>query len=149
MAAQNQAAQFGSSAANQMALANQGAFNQAGQFGATQGMSAQLANQQAQMQANQQRMAAASQMGILGQQAFNTGQTIQGNQQQQGLLQQGLQQALINAARQQYGGYTGAPTTALNAPLDALGVTPAPQTTTNSMQPGLFNYLQLGAGIAG
>ena len=149
MAAQNQAAQFGSSAANQMALANQGAFNQAGQFGATQGMSAQLANQQAQMQANNARMAAAAQMAGLGQQAFGVGQTIQGNQQQQGLLQQSIQQALIDAARQQYGGYTGAPQTALQAPLAALGVTPTPQTTTNSMQPGLFNYLQLGAGMVG
>ena len=102
---------------------------------------------QAAMNDRTSRLGAASQLGGLGQQAFNTGQTIQGNQQQQGLLQQGIQQALIDAARQQYAGYTGAPTTALQAPLAALGVTPTPQTTTNSMQPGLFNYLQLGAGM--
>ena len=149
MAAQNQAAQFGSSAANQMALANQGAFNQAGQFGATQGMSAQLANQQAQMQANNARMAAAAQMAGLGQQAFNTGQTIQGNQQQQGLLQQSIQQALIDAARQQYAGYTGAPQTALQAPLQALGIAQqgGASTTTKSGQPGLLSYLQAASGF--
>ncbi len=149
MAAQNQAAQFGSTAANQMSLANQAALNQAGQFGATQSMSAQLANQAAAAQANQQNLGAAAQMGALGQQAFGTGQAIQQQQAQQGLLQQGIQQALIDAAQQQYAGYTGAPTAALNAPLAALGVTPVPQSTTNSMKPGLFNYLQLGAGMMG
>lgn len=102
---------------------------------------------QAAMNDRTSRLGAASQLGGLGQQAFNTGQTIQGNQQQQGLLQQGIQQALIDAAKGQYGGYTGAPTTALQAPLAALGVTPTPQTTTNSMKPGLFNYLQLGASM--
>ena len=99
------------------------------------------------MQANQARLGAASQMGQLGQQAFQTGQTIQQQQQQAGLLQQGIQQALIDAAKGQYAGYTGAPQQALQAPLAALGVTPTPQTTTNSMQPGLFNYLQLGASM--
>ena len=102
---------------------------------------------QAAMADRQARLGAASQLGGLGQQAFQTGQTIQQQQAQQGLLQQGIQQALIDAARQQYAGYTGAPTQALQAPLAALGVTPTPQTTTNSMQPGLFNYLQLGASM--
>ncbi len=132
-----------------MSLANQAALNQAGQFGATQTMSAQLANQAAAAQANQQNLGAAAQMGALGQQAFGTGQAIQQQQSQQGLLQQGIQQALIDAAKQQYAGYTGAPTAALNAPLAALGVTPVPQSQTNSMKPGLFNYLQLGAGMMG
>ena len=104
---------------------------------------------QAAMADRQARLGAASQLGGLGQQAFSTGQTIQQQQAQQGLLQQGIQQALIDAAKGQYGGYTGAPTQALQAPLAALGVTPTPQTTTNSVQPGLFNYLQLGAGMMG
>ena len=128
----------------------------AGEYGRMSGDIAAQQNQanyaqalQAAMADRQSRLGAASQLGGLGQQAFNTGQTIQGNQQQQGLLQQGIQQALIDAAKGQYGGYTGAPTTALQAPLAALGVTPTPQTTTNSMQPGLFNYLQLGAGMMG
>ncbi len=102
---------------------------------------------QAAMADRQARLGAASQLGGLGQQAFQTGQTIQQQQAQQGLLQQSIQQALIDAARQQYAGYTGAPSQALQAPLAALGVTPTPQTTTNSMQPGLFNYLQLGASM--
>lgn len=150
MAAQNQAAQFGSTAANQMALANVGALNQAGQFGATQGMSAQLANQAAQMQANQARLGAASQMGQLGQQAFQTGQTIQQQQQQAGLLQQGIQQALIDAAKQQYAGYTGAPQQALQAPLAALGVAQqgGASTKTETENQGVLGYLQSALGLA-
>lgn len=124
---------------------NQQAMDQAAQL-RSQGFNTSL---QAAMADRQARLGAASQLGNLGQQAFGVGQTIQGNQQQQGLLQQSIQQALIDAARQQYAGYTGAPQTALQAPLAALGVTPTPQTTTNSMQPGLFNYLQLGAGMVG
>ena len=98
----------------------------------------QLGQQQAQMQG-------AAQLGQLGQQAFNTGQAIQQQQMQQGLMQQGLQQALIDSARGQYAGYVGAPNAALQAPLAALGVTPTPQTTTQSKNPGLFDYLSLGA----
>jgi hypothetical protein len=90
----------------------------------------------------QARMQGASQMGALGQQAFNIGQAIQQQQAQQGLLQQAMQQQLIDAARRQYAGYTGAPAAALQAPLAALGAAPKPQTTTESAQPGLYQGLQ-------
>ena len=119
----------------------------AGDFAAQQRQQNYSQALQAAMADRQARLGAASQLGGLGQQAFNTGQTIQQNQQQQGLLQQGIQQALIDAARGQYAGYVGAPNAALQAPLAALGVTPVPETQTNSVQPGLFNYLQLGAGM--
>ena len=97
---------------------------------------------QASMRDRQERLGAASQLGSLGQQAFNTGQTIQQNQQQQGLLQQGIQQALIDAAKQQYAGYTNSPMQSLSAPLAALGQTPNQSTTTESQNPGLLSYLQ-------
>tara|TARA_R110000765_G_scaffold362523_1_gene452705 strand:- start:3564 stop:4652 length:1089 start_codon:yes stop_codon:yes gene_type:complete len=104
---------------------------------------------QAAMADRQARLGAASQLGGLGQQAFQTGQTIQGQQQQQGLLQQSIQQALIDAARQQYAGYTGAPNTALQAPLAALGIAQqgGAGTTTTSDQPGLLSYLQAASGF--
>jgi hypothetical protein len=149
MAAQNAAAQFGAGASNQMALSNMGALNAASQYNANNLMSAQQQNIANQMAAQGMRMGAGAQLGQLGQQAFNTGQTLQQNQAQQGLLQQGLQQALIDAARGQYAGYTGAPGQALSAPLAALGVTPVPQSTTTTKQPGLFDYLGLAAGMAG
>ena len=146
-AAINQARQFGAAAANQAALGNQSALNQQRQFGATQGMTAQQLNQGAGLQGAQFRLGAANQMGGLGQQAFNTSQAIQQQQMQQGLMQQGLQQQLIDAARGQYAGYTGAPQQSLGLPLAALGAAPAPQSTTQTQKPGLFNYLQLGASL--
>ena len=91
----------------------------------------------------QARMQGASQMGQLGQQAFNIGQAIQQQQAQQGLLQQAMQQQLIDAARGQYQGYVGSPQQALQAPLAALGQVPSAGTTkTESAQPGLYQGLQ-------
>jgi hypothetical protein len=95
----------------------------------------------------QARLGAASQLGALGQQAFGTGQAIQQQQMQQGLMQQMLQQSLIDAARGQYAGYTGAPQAALAAPLAALGATPEQYTATKQGQPGLFSYIQALTGM--
>lgn len=129
------------------ALTNEAFARQGAQaFGNLQQQGFNTALQAAQAQQGRQ-MGGAAQLGQLGQQAFGTSQAIQQQQGQQGLLQQGLQQALIDAAKQQYAGYTGAPTAALNAPLAALGVTPVPQSETKTMNPGLFSYLQLGAGM--
>jgi len=111
------------------------------QTGYSQAMQSAMADRAA-------RLGAAGQLAGLGQQAFGTGQAIQQQQMQQGLLQQGLQQQLIDAARGQYAGYTGAPMAATQAPLAALGVAPVPQSTTQGMQPGLFDYLTLGATAA-
>ena len=144
MAATNQAAQFGAGAANVAGLQNTAATNAQRQYGATQAMTAQQLNQNAGLQGAQMRMNAASQMGGLGQQAFNTGRTISQDQMQQGLMQQGLQQSLIDAARGQYQGFTGAPQQSLGLPLAALGATPNQSTTTKSKNPGLFDYLSLG-----
>lgn len=132
----------------QVSAANQAALNQARQFGAQQGMTAQQLNQMAATQANQARLSASAQLGQLGQQAFQAGRTITQDQMKQGLMQQGLQQALIDAARGQFAGYAGAPQAALSAPLAALGAAPVPQSRTSSSSPGLFDYLSLGAGIA-
>ena len=124
-----------------------GAQTAANQFGAQAGMNVQQQNIANQMAANTARLGAAQQMAGLGQQAFGIGQTIQRNQAQQGLLQQGIQQALIDAAKGQFAGYIGAPMASLQAPLAALGAAPNVSTTTQSMRPGLFNYLQLGASL--
>lgn len=140
-----QAAQFDVGQRAAAEAANTAARTAAAQYGATAAQQAQQQNFANQLAANQARMSAAQQMGSLGQQAFSTGQSIQQQQMQQGLLQQGLQQALIDAARGQFAGYAGAPNAALQAPLAALGVTPVPETRTTSKQPGLFDYLSLGA----
>ena len=148
-AAQNAASQFGASAANQAAQLNQGAFNTAGQFGASAANQAALANQSAGLQGNQQRLAAAAQMGNLGNLGFGQGMQVQQANAQAGLQQQALQQALIDAAKGQYGGYTGAPQNTLAYLSQALGVTPQASSTTTNRNPGLFDYLTLGASMFG
>jgi hypothetical protein len=142
----------------QAALANQSAQAQATQFGQQTGfqgqqanqqaaMQAALANQSAQAQAAQRGLSAAGQLGNLSQQGFNMGQSINQQQQQFGTMQQAINQALIDAARNQYAGFTGAPGQSLNATLAALGgANMGQQTQTDRNQPGLFNYLSLGLG---
>jgi len=95
------------------------------------------------------RLGAAQQLAGLGQQAFTTGQTIQQQQAQQGLLQQAMQQQLIDAARGQYQGYIGEPERSMGLPLQALGQTPYPETTREGTQPGLFSGIQFLAGLPG
>ena len=87
----------------------------AGEFGR---MGADIAAQQRASGYNQALQAAmadraaragfASQLGGLGGQAFGISRDIGQQQMQQGLMQQALQQQLIDAARAQFGGYTGA-----------------------------------------
>jgi hypothetical protein len=131
--------------AQQANIANQGALNQARQYNAGNRMTAQQLNQSAGLQGAQMRLGAASQMGQLGQQAFNTGRAITQDQMQQGLMQQGLQQSLIDAARGQYAGFIGAPAASLGLPLAALGAQPNQSTTTQTKNPGIFDYLSLAA----
>ena len=143
IAALNQARQYGAGASNQASLSNQAAINQARQFGSTQNMQAQLANQAAGLSGAQQRLSAGSQLGNLSNLGFGMGQTIQGRMDQQGAMQQALNQQLINAAKGQYAGYTGAPAQSLQYLLQAVGGAPTPQNTTQGYSPGLFDYLTL------
>jgi len=124
--------------------------NQAAAYNTGAQNAAMQANRQAEMQGMSNRLAAASQLGQLGQQAFSTGQTIQQNQMQQGLMQQGLQQALIDAARGQYAGYTGSPAASLGAPLAALGIAQegGAKTMTGTSTPSVWDYLTTGATAA-
>jgi len=104
--------------------------------------------QQMAQQDIQNRMAQAQQLAGLGQQSFGYGQAIQSQMAQQGAQQQAIQQALIDAAKQQYQGYTGQPAATLGYVSSALGATPVPQSQTTTRQPGLFDYLTLAATAA-
>ena len=127
------------------ALTNEAFARQGSQmFGNLQQQGYNTALNAAQNQQNIQ-MGGAAQLGQLGNQAFNTGRAIQQDQSQQGLLQQGIQQALIDAAKGQFASYANAPTQSLSAPLAALGATPDQSTTTESKNAGLFDYLSLAA----
>ena len=77
------------------------------------------------------------------------GQQVQNRMDQQGAMQQALQQQLINAGKQQYAGYTGAPAQSLQYLLQAVGGAPAVGDVTKSKEMGLMDYFKIGAGIKG
>jgi hypothetical protein len=108
---------------------------------------ASMANQTAGLQGSQQRLGAAGQLGSLSNLGFGMGQTIQGNMDRQGMMQQALQQQLINEAKGQYQGFTGAPQQSLQALLAAVGGAPNVGSQTSGYSPGLFDYLSLGMGM--
>jgi len=143
----NQARQFGAQAKNTAGLANQSSFNQANQFNATQNQNAQLANQAAGLSGSQQRLAAGRQLGDLSNLGFGMGQQLTGNLAQDGAMKQGINQLLIDAARNQYSQYQSSPYDSIGLLSQALGASPVPQTTNTSKTPGLFDYLTLGAGM--
>ena len=89
-------------------------------------------------------------MSNLAQQGFGFGQQLNQQQMQQGQMQQAIQQALIDAAKGQWAGYTGAPQNALTLPMAAVGQANMGQSTTTGTQsynPGLFDYMSLGASM--
>lgn len=142
-----QAGTLNANLAQQAALSNQAAANQAGQFNAQQRQAAQMANQNADLAASQQRLSAGNQLGNLSNLGFGMGQTLTSNLAQDGAMKQGLNQLLIDAARNQFNQYTNNPFQSIGLLSQALGASPVPQTTTTSKQPGLFDYLTLGAGM--
>ena len=118
--------------------------NAAAQFGAQAGMTAQQLNQAAGLQGAQQRLAAANQLGNLGQRSFGYGEAIQDRQMMQGALQRQQMQNLINQAQGSFGQITGAPTGLQNF-LGGVYGAPNMAGSQTSFRPGLFNYMQLGA----
>jgi hypothetical protein len=142
----NQSRQFGANAFNNASMANAAARNAAGQFNASAQNAASIANQSAGLQGAQLALQSANQMGNLSQMGFNMGNTITQQQMQRGQMQQATQQALIDAARGQFSGFTGAPMQSLSAPMAALsGANMGQQSQTSSSRPGLFDFLTLGA----
>ena len=117
---------------------NQQAIDQAARLRA-QGFSTALGASQADLN---RQLGAAGQLAGMGQQSFGYGQAIQNQQMQQGAMQQQMMQNLINAAKQQYQGYVGAPQQGLNTMLGATTGMPNMAGQQNSHNPGLFNYLQ-------
>ena len=80
-------------------------------------------------------------------QGFGFGQAIGNQQAAQGASVQAMNQALIDAARGQYGGFTGAPANSLQMILNALSSMPNQSTTKETQNPGLFGILGALAGI--
>lgn len=149
-------AQDAARAAQQAGLTQQGGLATMSAFNAAQ--EAQAAREQAARQTTfggqftgaGVRAGAAGQLAGLGQQMFGQGQDITRQQQEFGLRQQAMNQALIDAARNQATGFANAPQTSIGLPLQAVGAANMGQRTqTQSYNPGLFDFLGLGAGIGG
>jgi len=108
-----------------------------------------IAAQQRQAGFNTALSAAQAQQGIqsgLASQGFGFGQQIGQQQMQQGAMQQMLNQQLIDAARAQYAGFTGAPQQSLGLPMAAVGAgNMGKRTQTQTRNPGPFDFLSLGA----
>jgi hypothetical protein len=136
----------------QSAQLRQAGFNQAQQMAQqdiANRMQSDLANQQAGLQGAQFRLGAASQLGNLGNLGFGIGQQINQNLQQQGAMQRALQQQLIDQAQNRFAQYTQYPQSTIGYLSQALGAAPNVGTTTQARQPGLFDYLTLGATALG
>jgi hypothetical protein len=113
----------------------------ANQYAAGQRASAQSQNLAAQQAAMGTRLGAAQQMAGLGGQSFGYGQAIQQQQQQQGQQQRQMMQDLINAGKQQYAGYTGAPQQGLATFLGAMSGVPNLQGQQQGYNAGFLDYL--------
>lgn len=115
-------------------------------------MAADQFNVQSGLSGQQARLAAAGQLADIGNIGFGMGQKVQQNLMQQGALQQGVQQALIDAVKQQYAGYTGAPASTIGYVSNALNAVPqgggGTTTQTTSSSPGLFGMLSSIASLA-
>ena len=120
---------------------NQQAMDQAARL-RSQGFNTALGASQADLN---RQLGAAGQLAGMGQQSFGYGQAIQNQQMNQGAMQQQMMQNLINAAKQQYQGYVGAPQQGLNAMLGTVTGMPNMAGQSSSYNPGLFNYMQAGA----
>lgn len=96
------------------------------------------------------QLQAAGQLGNLSNLGFGYGTQLTNAQNTMGGQQQQMLQALIDAAKGQYGGFTGAPNAGLSSVLAALGAMPGGQgTTTQTSKPGLFDYVTAGATAVG
>jgi hypothetical protein len=105
--------------------------------------SGQMSNQQAGLAGAGLRLGASNQLSDLSNLGFGMGQSINDRMMQQGNMQQLMQQQLMNNAQNQFQGYTGAGAAGLGYMGSALGTAPQESTTTQSKQPGLFDYLTL------
>jgi hypothetical protein len=138
----------------QAMLANQASALAASQTNAQLGTQSSIANQQAALQAalanqaaglqgSQQSLQAALGLGNLANLGFGMGQDVLGGMQQQGLMQQMLNQQILDRASGQYAGYQGQPSQALGYLAQALGATSVPQSQTTSSDPGLFGWASM------
>ena len=106
---------------------------------------ADIGNRQAGMAGAQFRLGSASQLGNLANTGFNQARTVRQDLFEQAMRERELKQRQAELAAQQYAQRQNAMAGSLGMLTGAIGATPYPQTQVNSRQPGLFDYLTLGA----
>jgi hypothetical protein len=143
---------FANRAAQMTAGLNQAGYQNAqnmAQFDIGNNFAAQNQNNANNFAANQNLMGGANQLANLSQQGFGYNQQINEGVANTGNAQQNLMQQIINSANGQFGDITGYGQNMLNLPLAAVGGAQFPTQQTNTRQPGLFDYLTLGATARG
>ena len=136
----------------QAQLANQQSYLQGmglSQQDAAMALKAQLANQQAQLSGAGLGLSAAQQLANLSNLGFGQGQAMQGGLAQMGAQQQAQQQAIMDSAQGLFQGFTNRPNDILGILGSIGGMYPGVTGQTSTSQPGLFDYLGLGAGVLG
>ena len=86
-------------------------------------------------------LAGGGQLGNLANLGFGMGNQIADRQMNEGGQAQAIRQAILNAAMQQFGGFTGAGNLGLGMLQQGVGASPRPVDTTQTMNPGLFGIL--------
>jgi len=142
-----QAGQFDISSALQAHMSNQGASLNAGIANQQARIQAAQVNAQAAAARAQAQTAAAGMQGNLSNLGFGMGMQANNAMIGQGVMQQGLQQQLIDQAVGQYGGWATSPINSTQGVNQALGAVPSGGGSTTQQNPGLFNYLALGASM--
>ena len=144
-------------------FANFGNAQQMGQFDISSDLAAQSSNQQAQLEARRiavaQAQARAAQTAARAQMVnaqansanlgFGMGMTLNDAMMQAGGMQQGFQQQYLDQGMGQYGGWSSSPAGSTQVVNQAVGSIPGGGGSTESYNPGLFDYLTAGATLAG
>lgn len=139
---------FARQAGNMASQLRQTGYTQAQQAAGTdlaRQMQASLANQQAGLSAAQLQLGANQQLFNMGQGQYGLASGMEQQIYNDELARQQLQQGLLSAQQGQFQSFFGQPVQALGYLPGAISGMPYSQTTTAGMQPGLFDYLTLGA----
>ncbi|MEO0426712.1 MAG: hypothetical protein AAF160_04630 [Pseudomonadota bacterium] len=150
--ARDAASRFGAGASLEQALFNANAVNRAREFGSTQALQTALRNADARDVASrfniQTGLGQTAQMGQLADQLFGMGvngaglsMDLVGQQNQLGMQDQSLMQALADAARAQFSGYVDQDREDIALLAAALGSTRLPENETEIKTPGFLDVL--------
>jgi len=139
---------FARQAGNMASQLRQSGYTQAQQLAGTdlaRQMQADLSNQAIGLQGAQFELGAQSQLGGMGMTGYNLAQTELDRFMANEAAKQGMQTGLYGQQIGQATSFFGQPAQALGYVPSAISGLPYSQSTTQGYQPGLFNYLTLGA----